>query len=734
VIVSVVVCASATSRAAADDASTPRTVVIVLPGSDDPGYAVTSAAIREAVQARPDIAVDCFREYLSLEHVDPDRAALALRDGIRRKYEGRAIDVVIAHTTPIRDFVVRFRDELFPDAAVVFLGLGPLDDATRASGAGITGVDTATGLRDTLELALRLHPGTSRVHVLTRALDGRFSLSVRAALAPFARRVQLSYVTDVPVAQLLARLRTLPAGDLVLYVQYSADEPGTRESQTTIAQRIGDAASVPVYGVYEAQVGTGVVGGIVRSNRSIGLQLGHLALRVLAGERAGDIAVSPVHGTPIFDSRQLALWGVADSWLPPGTEIRFREPTAWSRYRGAILATISLIALETASIVGLVIQRRRRRASEQALRASQDRYAMATSAGGVAVWDWDVPRDRLSVDPALPALLGYHAEDIDGRPEAWAYLVHPDDRESLAARVRLHLDGDAASAELEHRMLHRDGTARWFLVRASTTREAGRVRRVLGTSTDITERKRIEHDLHDATDGLARAARLSALGEFAASIAHEVRQPLTAIMTSARAALRYLSAGAGDDAREALTYVLTAGRRAGEVIERNRELFRSRTVQKEVLDLNAVVSEALVMVRARLEAGRVSVRTRLTEPLPAIAGDRIQLQQVLLNLFINAVDAMDGVAPHARRLDVDTACGGDAVRVSVRDHGVGLDGVDVDRLFTLSYTTKATGTGVGLSISRSIIEAHGGTVTAAANTGRGATFTFTLPAVTELQR
>src|SRR5262245_58276538 len=357
-----------------------------------------------------------------------------------------------------------------------------------------------------------------------------------------------------------------------------------------------------------------------------------MALRILNGERAQDIPVEPINLVPMFDWRQLQRWAVNTSLLPPHSEIRFREPSAWDRYRWPIVGTLAVVFLQAATIVGLMVQRTRRRATQQALLRSQDRYALATSAGGVAVWDWNLETNRIYVDPGLKAILGYEPGDVGDGVDDWSRLVRPDDLSIVQARARELQESGASVYEAEHRMLHRDGSVSWFLARASVIRQGNRALRVIGTNTDITERKRAEQQLHEAQDQLARASRLTALGEFAASIAHEVRQPLTAIITSARASLRFLSSGATAEAREALSYVLDAGKRADEVVERNRELFRSHTVRKEPLDINRVIVDATVMARPKLQTGRISLTTALAEGLPLIEGDRIQLHQVMVNL------------------------------------------------------------------------------------------------------
>ena len=175
--------------------------------------------------------------------------------------------------------------------------------------------------------------------------------------------------------------------------------------------------------------------------------------------------------------------------------------------------------------------------------------------------------------------------------------------------------------------------------------------------------------------------------------------------------------------------VVTAGQRAEEVIKRNRELFRHHKVEAVAVDINAVIGGAATLVAARLRDNQITLMTSLAEGLPAVMGDRIELQQVLLNLIANAIDAMERVAPESRRIDISSASTSDQfVQVTVTDHGTGLHGVDVERMFMLSYTTKDSGTGVGLSVSRSIVEAHGGKLWAEQHQGSGATFCFTIPA------
>jgi PAS domain S-box-containing protein len=277
---------------------------------------------------------------------------------------------------------------------------------------------------------------------------------------------------------------------------------------------------------------------------------------------------------------------------------------------------------------------------------------------------------------------------------------------------------------------------RWYDVYAFRVEDPRR-RRVGILFNDITERKRAETEAREsegryreALMELARANRVATMGQLSASITHEVIQPIGSARNNARAALNFLDTSPPDldEVREALGCIVGDADRAGGIINRIRDQIEKAPQRKEDLEINEAVLEVIALTRAEVLKHGVSVRTQLAEGLPVIRGDRVQLQQVILNLIVNAVEAMSGVGEGARELLVST--GGDpsnGVVVSLRDSGPGLDPKSLDRLFEAFYTTKAQGLGLGLAISRSIIEAHGGRMWAGANEPRGAVFQFTLP-------
>jgi C4-dicarboxylate-specific signal transduction histidine kinase len=296
-------------------------------------------------------------------------------------------------------------------------------------------------------------------------------------------------------------------------------------------------------------------------------------------------------------------------------------------------------------------------------------------------------------------------------------------------RAIAHVQGATAGIEAELRLLHRDGSVRWFLTKGEITdRVNGRGLRMTGTYTDVTQRRRTERALKQANAALARRGRITALGELTAGIAHEVNQPLCAIVANANACLRWLETGAPDaDLRGALNDVVEDSHRASEIIRRTRELFTNRPARKTALNLNHAIRDIVELGRLRLQRTDIVLDMTLDESLPLVSGDELQIQQVLLNLISNAEDAIRGLKNGGGIIHVQSEPRSEMALVSVCDTGKGFSRADGSRIFDPFYTTKPRGMGVGLAISRSIIKSHGGALWAASNPQGGATFSFTIP-------
>jgi PAS domain S-box-containing protein len=373
---------------------------------------------------------------------------------------------------------------------------------------------------------------------------------------------------------------------------------------------------------------------------------------------------------------------------------------------------------------------RERRDVEQALRVEHQRYGLATSAGGVGVWDWNLDTSDIYVDPALKRLLGYEDHEIRNRLDDWGRHVHPDDVPQVMSESVDHIEGRTPSYEVEHRMVHRDGSTRWFVAKGVVVeRVNGRAVRMIGTDTDITQRKAAEQALERAQNELARATRLSEMGELAASIAHEVNQPLCAIVANAAAAQRYLNHDSLDfgQIRAALEDVARDGKRASEVIRRTRGLFERRRIDAVPIQINGIIIDAIALTRSAADSANVRVRTDLQAEMPFVKGDSVQLQQVFFNLLANAVTAMSGGTNGSGILTIASTSDDRTILVTVRDTGAGIPFSDPEEIFRPLVTTKPDGLGMGLPMSRSIIEAHDGHLWASKNEGPGTTFHVALP-------
>ena len=280
--------------------------------------------------------------------------------------------------------------------------------------------------------------------------------------------------------------------------------------------------------------------------------------------------------------------------------------------------------------------------------------------------------------------------------------------------------------EAEESIPHGDGLHIYIVIKSTLRDAEGKPYAICSIATDITEWKRLQADL-------TRANRVCSMGELSASLAHEISQPIAAAVTNANSCLRWLRRDEPDleEAREAASRIVQDGRRAGEIVKRVRLLFKKEELQRELVDLNEIIREIVLLLHSESIQYSVSVPTKLATDLPEVMGDRVQLQQVLMNLMMNSIDAMK-VVDGSRELIIQSQRGADGqVLISVSDTGVGLPPEQADRIFDAFFTTKTHGTGMGLRISRSIVESHGGRLWAADNLPRGARFYFTLPTSNE---
>jgi PAS domain S-box len=364
------------------------------------------------------------------------------------------------------------------------------------------------------------------------------------------------------------------------------------------------------------------------------------------------------------------------------------------------------------------------------LEISQKRLNLAADSADLGMWMWDIPRDEIWITDKGRALFGFGAsEKLD--LDRFKNVLHPEDRQRVLDAVENTLR-TGADYEAEYRIMLPQGQLRWIAGRGQVEFDRdGQPVRLRGAAFDISNRKQAELEAARHRNEMAHLSRVTTLGELSGSLAHELNRPLGAILSNAQAAQRMLANGGVDVAefREILNDIVSENKRAAEVIRRLRLWLQKGEVQHQSLRINKVVRDVLKLIRTDLISQNVSVDTELARNLPTITGDPVQLQQVLVNLVVNACDAMAHCDTRERRLRIRTGLenGGDAVIVSVTDRGGGIQVKEVEQMFEPFFTTKAKGMGLGLSVCRTIIAAHRGKLWATNNAERGATFHFILP-------
>jgi PAS domain S-box-containing protein len=331
------------------------------------------------------------------------------------------------------------------------------------------------------------------------------------------------------------------------------------------------------------------------------------------------------------------------------------------------------------------------------------------------LWDWDVSANAVAWSDESYRQWGFTRDTFSGNVEEAVVRIHPEDRPRVEEAIRRVLAG-GTEYTAQYRVVRPDRTTCWIDAYGVVVRE--RETRMLGIGIDITNLKKTEQ------------ARIAIVGELTASIAHEINQPLAAVVANGSASLRWLAIQPPnlEEARDAMTQAIAEANRTSDVIARIRSLLQKAPPQMGRIDVDQLIRAVLALSDNELLKGEVTVETELAADVPAVLGDRVQLQQVMLNLIMNAIDAMSTINHVPRRLLIKSVPHPDGVLIQVQDSGTGLDPEQLDRIFDPFFTTKPEGIGMGLSIARSMVEAHGGRLWATPASPRGAAFQFTLPA------
>lgn len=686
-------------------------------------------AIRAAFAAGHSGHIEFYSEFLDPIRFPGKDQERRQCDYLRYKYQAQPPDLVIAGGGGALNFLVKYRADLFTDVPIVFCAV-PGDHVPKSpAGAAIVGIPVADQFVSTLELALRLHPDTRQVALVSGG-GRQDEFTLPQELSAFTTRVSFTSLSGLSMQELRTALSQLSDHTVVLYRTMFQDAAGRNYTPREALKEFSPVSRAPIYGIYDTYLGHGIVGGSMVTIEEIGRKVAQLGIRILAGEEPESAARSESHeAVPMFDWKQVQRWKIDEKQLPSGSVILFREPTYWEKNHWLILAAAALIALQATLITILLVQRRRRQRAEEALRESEAQATLAADVAGAGLWAVDLATHRMWVTDRTRQLYGLEPDEVTDW-ERRLQTIHPDDRE----RVRIAVEeavrtGQPYRAEL--RVVQPDGTTRWIASRAGLLLgPAGKAVSLMGASIDITERKYTEEKARRHRGELAHIDRTNLLGELSGSLAHELGQPLGAVLANAETAELHLAKTTPNlgEVRAILAEIRNDSIRAGGIIHGMRAFLRRSDMEFTAVDLPMLLEELKKLAGPDASLHQTRLDCQVPASPPPIRGQQVQLQQVLLNLVLNGIQAMNDCPPVGRRVAVTVVARGQGgVEFAVTDAGTGVPAENLEEVFTPFHSTKPSGLGMGLAICRRIVTAHGGRIWIENNAGPGVTVHFTLP-------
>jgi PAS domain S-box-containing protein len=653
-----------------------RHVLVLYPTAEgQPGSILFDQGLRSTFNTSSAERVELYNEYLDAARFPDEQHQRQLAHFLRQKYAGRKIDVVIPGLAPSLDFALKYREELFPGVPIVFGAIDQREVEARRLGSDVVGVPMRVDLVPTLELALRLHPNTRRVIVVTGAAktDQYWEAEARQSFRGYEGKLELVYLAGLPMDDLLKEVATLPDGSVVFYLHVMRDGAGHAFTPAEVAERVAAAANAPVYGHIDSYLGRGIVGGRLLSFEAEGKNAARCALRILDGETPESIGVAgPSENASMFDWRQLRRWGVSEADLPAGSVVRFRQPTFWDVYRWQITAIVALCALQALLICGLLLQRASRRRATVALRESEERFRLMADTAPVMVWVSGADKRCNYFNKSWLDFTGRPVESQLG--DGWSEGVHAADlRRCLDTYVRAF---DARQAfRMEYRLRRSDGEYRWVLdVGVPRFAPDGAFQGYIGSCIDITEQKRVEGALRESQRELqALAGRLIQAEEAERRrIARELHDDLNQSLALLAVELDLLGQKPPESAAQVAGRMHELSARVRQLSSDVHDL--SHNLHPSKLEQLGLVAGVRGLCKEQVAVHHLEIEFAHEPMPPSVLGD------TALCLYRIAQEALSNVIKHsgARRARVELGGGADEVTLRITDDGAGFDVGSVD--------------------------------------------------------
>ena len=707
-------------------AESKRVLLIHSFGRDFAPLAAVVEGFRSELSRSNSHSVEFLEVSLGHAYLDGELGEKPLVTYLESAYAGAPPSLLVAFGAPALNFISRNRQALFPHVPVLVAGAEKRRVEKLLDQPWLASVHTEWEIPTIVEDIRGLLPDLRHLYVISGSapVDRFWNDQAKRKWPAVLPGVTIHWMSEKPLAEIENELANAPKGSAIFYGVMTRDAAGILQEYEDALKRLHQVVSAPVFGYSKEQLGKGIVGGSLISMRECGLQGARVAQRILDGESPADIeSITIKPGKAVYDWRELKRWDIPHSQLPGNHLLAYQPPTLWESHRSLVLVTATALLALAGGVVLLASARRRVRASEVLLRST-------TEAAHVGWWEAGMMgHEIVYVSPVWRAMFGFSEDEVI-TTEKTLERIHPNDLYAVRSKMEdtMMRDHDK-DFEMEYRVKHDDGSVHWLTTRGRAELiNGGRRKRMRGVTMDITERKRAEEELNLRRDELAHLGRVAALGELSGALAHELNQPLGSIMSNAQTAQRLLAKDSSDLSmlRDILNDIVAEDQRAADIIQRLRALLERGETEFRPFDVHDGIEKALSLMQVSLKVGGVTVNRKFAETLPSIMADSVQIQQVVINLLSNAIDAIASVPVIDRHVTIHTSVVENGVAVEVEDHGCGF-ALTPEECFQPFNTTKRDGLGMGLAVCRSIIEAHKGKISALPPPAGGAIVRFTIP-------